>query len=30
MDATIQDLVEGNEISDEFKPSLGCSIKWIG
>ncbi|MDO8474060.1 MAG: thioredoxin family protein [bacterium] len=29
MDATIQDLTTGKEISDEFKPSLGCSIKWI-
>jgi thiol-disulfide isomerase/thioredoxin len=30
MDATIQDLIEGKEIPDEFKTSLGCSIKWIG
>ncbi len=29
MDATIQNLAEGKEIPDEFKPSLGCSIKWI-
>ncbi len=30
MDATIQNLVEGKEVSGEFKPSLGCSMKWIG
>lgn len=30
MDATMQNLIAGKKISDEFKPSLGCSIKWIG
>ena len=29
MEVAIQSLVEGKEILDEFKPSLGCSIKWM-
>ena len=29
MGAVIQNLVAGEEISDAFKPSFGCSIKWI-
>ena len=29
MDANIQNLLTGKEISDELKPSAGCSIKWI-
>ncbi|MDO8470550.1 MAG: thioredoxin family protein [bacterium] len=29
MDEVIENLLAGKEIGDEFKPSLGCSIKWI-
>ena len=29
MDENIQKLVSGEEIGDELKPSMGCSIKWI-
>ena len=29
MDENIQNMIEGKEISDELKPSMGCSIKWI-
>ena len=30
MDENIQKLVSGEEIGEEFRPSMGCSIKWIG
>ena len=26
---TVEKLIRGEEIGDEFKPSMGCSIKWI-
>jgi peroxiredoxin len=29
MDENIQNLVSGKEVSEELKPSMGCSIKWI-
>ena len=29
MDENIQKLLGGQEISNELKPSMGCSIKWI-
>jgi len=29
MDDAISNLLEGKPISDELKPSMGCSIKWI-
>lgn len=29
MDVAMQSLIEGKETPDEFKPSLGCSIKWV-
>jgi len=29
MDENIAALVSGKEVPDEFKPSMGCSIKWI-
>ena len=29
MDENIQKLISGQDISDELKPSMGCSIKWI-
>ncbi len=28
MDENIQKILNGEKISDEFKPSMGCSIKW--
>ncbi|TSC75507.1 MAG: alkyl hydroperoxide reductase [Parcubacteria group bacterium Gr01-1014_30] len=28
MDENISKMLSGQEISDEFKPSMGCSIKW--
>jgi len=29
MDENIQKLVSAQEIGDELKPSMGCSIKWL-
>ena len=29
MDENIQNMMEGKEISEELKPSMGCSIKWL-
>lgn len=29
MEMKIQQLLAGEQIADEFKPSMGCSIKWI-
>ena len=29
MEMKISQLLKGEEIPDEFKPSMGCSIKWI-
>ena len=29
MEMKIQQLLAGEEIADEFKPSMGCSIKWL-
>ena len=29
MEMKIQQLIDGKEVIDEFKPSMGCSIKWI-